>query len=135
DGRGRVPATGPLFDPALAPTLVITTDGAPAGAVDAWRAAGAKVEAVPAAAGGVDLAAALDLLGRLDVLQAMIEGGPTLHGALLDGGLVDRVVAYVAPKMLGSRAVPAFPRSAPGTLAPSAPPPLPSPPTLAHAPP
>jgi diaminohydroxyphosphoribosylaminopyrimidine deaminase/5-amino-6-(5-phosphoribosylamino)uracil reductase len=110
DGRGRVPATGPLFDPALAPTLVITTDAAPAGAVDAWRAAGAKVETVPAAPGGVDLEATFDLLGRLDVLQAFVEGGPTVHGALLAGGLADRVVAYVAPKVLGPRAVPAFPQ-------------------------
>ncbi|HMF84603.1 MAG TPA: bifunctional diaminohydroxyphosphoribosylaminopyrimidine deaminase/5-amino-6-(5-phosphoribosylamino)uracil reductase RibD [Acidimicrobiia bacterium] len=117
DGRGRVPATGPLFDPALAATLVITTDAAPARAVDAWRAAGAKVEAVPPAPGGVDLGVALDLLGRHDVLQAMVEGGPTLHGALLLAGLVDRVVAYVAPTVLGPRARPAFPQPDPGTVA------------------
>jgi diaminohydroxyphosphoribosylaminopyrimidine deaminase/5-amino-6-(5-phosphoribosylamino)uracil reductase len=116
DGRGRVPATGPLFDPALAPTLVITTEAAPAGTVDAWRAAGAKVETVAATPGGVDLRSSLDLLGRLDVLQAMVEGGPTVHGALLAGGLADRVVAYVAPKVLGPRGVPAFPRPDPGSL-------------------
>jgi diaminohydroxyphosphoribosylaminopyrimidine deaminase/5-amino-6-(5-phosphoribosylamino)uracil reductase len=110
DGRGRVPATGPLFDPALAPTLVVTTEVAAPAAVDAWRAAGAKVETVPRTEGGVDLAATLELLGRHDVLQAMVEGGPTLHGALLEAGLVDRVVAYVAPKLLGPRAVPAFPQ-------------------------
>jgi diaminohydroxyphosphoribosylaminopyrimidine deaminase/5-amino-6-(5-phosphoribosylamino)uracil reductase len=117
DGRGRVPATGPLFDPALAPTLVITTDAAPAGAVDRWRAAGAKVETVPTGRGGVDLAATLDLLGRLDVLQAMVEGGPTVHGAVLGAGLADRVVAYVAPKLLGPRAVPAFPQPDPASIA------------------
>jgi diaminohydroxyphosphoribosylaminopyrimidine deaminase/5-amino-6-(5-phosphoribosylamino)uracil reductase len=116
DGRGRVPAVGPLFDPSLAPTLVITTEAAPAGAVDAWRAAGAKVETVSATSAGVDLPSSLDLLGRLDVLEAMVEGGPTLHGALLAEDLVDRVVAYVAPKVLGPRGVPAFPRPDPGSL-------------------
>src|SRR5262249_16926367 len=80
--------------------------------------AGAKVEAVPPAPGGVDLGVALDLLGRHDVLQAMVEGGPTLHGALLLAGLVDRVVAYVAPTVLGPRARPAFPQSDPATLPP-----------------
>jgi diaminohydroxyphosphoribosylaminopyrimidine deaminase/5-amino-6-(5-phosphoribosylamino)uracil reductase len=108
DSRGRVPPTGPLFDPALAPTLVVTTDAAPPEAVDGWRAAGAKVETVAPARQGVDLEATLDLLGRHDVLQAMIEGGGTLHGALLTAGLVDRVVAYIAPKVLGPRALPAF---------------------------
>jgi diaminohydroxyphosphoribosylaminopyrimidine deaminase/5-amino-6-(5-phosphoribosylamino)uracil reductase len=108
DGRGRVPPSGPLFDPALAPTLVVTTEAAPSTAVDGWRAAGAKVETVPAAPEGVDLEATLDLLGRHDVVQAMVEGGATLHGALLTAGLVDRVVAYVAPKVLGPHALAAF---------------------------
>jgi diaminohydroxyphosphoribosylaminopyrimidine deaminase / 5-amino-6-(5-phosphoribosylamino)uracil reductase len=117
DSRGRVPATGPLFDPALAPTLVITTDAAPSSAVDGWRAAGAKVETVPSAEGGVDLAATLDLLGRHDVVQAMVEGGARLHGGLLAARLVDHVVAYVAPKVLGPRAVAAFPQSGIETLA------------------
>src|SRR5436853_563146 len=36
DGRARVPAGGPLFDMTLAPTLVVTTDAAPAEVVDAW---------------------------------------------------------------------------------------------------
>jgi diaminohydroxyphosphoribosylaminopyrimidine deaminase/5-amino-6-(5-phosphoribosylamino)uracil reductase len=105
DATGRVPANGPLFDVHLAPTIVITTEAAPAAAVDAWRAAGAKVESVdPAASGrGVDLRAALTVLGRFGVLQAMVEGGATLHGALFDAQLVDRVVAYVAPGLLGAR--------------------------------
>ena len=56
-----------------------------------------------------DLAAALDLLGRHDVVQAMVEGGATLHGGLLAAGLVDHVIAYVAPKVLGPSGVAAFP--------------------------
>jgi diaminohydroxyphosphoribosylaminopyrimidine deaminase / 5-amino-6-(5-phosphoribosylamino)uracil reductase len=116
DSRGRVPADGPLFEPALAPTLVVTTDAASPGAVDAWRAAGAKVETVPPGPGGVDLGAALDLLGRHDVLQAMVEGGATLHGALLEQGLVDRVVAYVSPGVLGPRARTGFPAPDPDAL-------------------
>ncbi len=115
DARGRVPASGPLFDPALAPTMVLTTDAAPSGAVDAWRAAGAKVEVLPAAAGttgstggGVDLGAALTVLGREGVLQALVEGGAALHGALLAAGLVDRVVAYVGATVLGTRGRPAL---------------------------
>lgn len=119
DGRGRVPAAGPLFDPSLAPTIVLTSESADAAAVDAWRAAGAKVETIPTAPGGsgVDLAAALELLGSHGVLQAMVEGGPTVHAALVGAGLVDRVVAYVAPTTLGRDARPAFDGLGPPTLA------------------
>ena len=108
DARGRVPASGPLFDPALAPTLVVTTDTVPPEAADGWRAAGAKVETVPEGPGGVDLGATLELLGRHGVVTALFEGGSTLHGALLAARLVDRLVAYVSPKVLGPGGLPAF---------------------------
>jgi diaminohydroxyphosphoribosylaminopyrimidine deaminase/5-amino-6-(5-phosphoribosylamino)uracil reductase len=119
DARGRVPAAGPLFDPSLAPTLVVTTDAASPSAVDAWRAAGAKVEPLAPAAGGtgVDLAAALELLGRHGVLQAMVEGGATVHGALVADGLVDRLVVYVAPLVLGASARSALAGPGPATIA------------------
>jgi diaminohydroxyphosphoribosylaminopyrimidine deaminase/5-amino-6-(5-phosphoribosylamino)uracil reductase len=117
DGRGRVAAEGPLFDVALAPTLVLTTEAVRVGAVDDWRSAGAKVEVLPASgSGGVDLLAALETLGSHGVLQAMIEGGPTLHGALFQRELVDRIVAYVAPTVLGRDARPGFEWPGPATI-------------------
>jgi diaminohydroxyphosphoribosylaminopyrimidine deaminase/5-amino-6-(5-phosphoribosylamino)uracil reductase len=38
------------------------------------------------------------------VRSALLEGGPTLAGAFLAAGLVDQVVGYVAPKLLGAGA-------------------------------
>ncbi len=106
DAKGAVPADGPLFDQALAKTLVFTTTAAPVGARNAWAAA--AVEAVEVGAGpdgrGVDLEAVLHILGTdHQVLQAMFEGGGKLHGALIDEGLADRIVTYVAPVILGER--------------------------------
>jgi diaminohydroxyphosphoribosylaminopyrimidine deaminase/5-amino-6-(5-phosphoribosylamino)uracil reductase len=123
DARGRVPADGPLFDLDLAPTLVVTTAAAPDDVVGAWLAAGAKVQVVaPASPGvGVDLRSTFELLGGLGVLQALVEPGPTLAGALLDLGagdaaLVDRLVAYVAPTVLGVRGRPAFDLPGPDSI-------------------
>jgi diaminohydroxyphosphoribosylaminopyrimidine deaminase/5-amino-6-(5-phosphoribosylamino)uracil reductase len=118
DARGRVPAAGSLFDPRLAPTLVLCTDAAPASRVDEWQAAGAKVETLPPGpAGGVELVAVLRALGRDGVLQAMFEGGPTVHGTLVVQGLVDRLVAYVAGTLLGPAGRPAFDAPFPPGLA------------------
>lgn len=107
DSTGGVPPEGPLFDPTLAPTLVITTSQADDRAVRAWKEAGAEVAEVAAAPdGGVDLPATLDLLGRRGVLQVLVEGGATLHGALLSEGMGDEMVVYVGGLLLGDDAVP-----------------------------
>lgn len=44
----------------------------------------------------------LDRLGSEDVLQLMIEGGPTVAGAFHDARLIDRYVLYVAPALVGN---------------------------------
>ncbi len=48
-----------------------------------------------------DLEKVLDELGRRDVLQALVEGGPTVAGDFHRAGLVDRYVLYLAPALAG----------------------------------
>jgi diaminohydroxyphosphoribosylaminopyrimidine deaminase/5-amino-6-(5-phosphoribosylamino)uracil reductase len=117
DARGRVPAEGPLFDVQHAPTMVVTTDAAPPKVVDAWSAAGAKVALVaPGGRGGVSLDETFALLGREGVLQALVDGGANLVGAILAGGEAQRLVTYTAPLLLGARGLPAYPERGPDTL-------------------
>ena len=63
--------------------------------------AGAEVLAVPATGGRVDLPSLLKQLGLRGVTTVFVEGGGTLLGSLFDAGLVDRVVAFVAPVIIG----------------------------------
>jgi diaminohydroxyphosphoribosylaminopyrimidine deaminase/5-amino-6-(5-phosphoribosylamino)uracil reductase len=116
DATGRVPAEGPLFDSSMAATLVVTTPSADREAVKAWLAAGAEVEEVPSSDTGVDLAAAMALLGQRGVLQATVEGGATLHGALWRAGLVDHMVLYVGGVTLGEGGRPLLGGPGPSTI-------------------
>ena len=54
------------------------------------------------ATGRVDLRALLASLQQDGVVSVLLEGGPSLAGAFVAAGLVDRVVAYVAPALLGA---------------------------------
>jgi diaminohydroxyphosphoribosylaminopyrimidine deaminase/5-amino-6-(5-phosphoribosylamino)uracil reductase len=95
DSTFRVPATARVLDGA-APTLVATTVDPPAGT---------KAESVrlPRAADGhTDVPALLAHLYERGVRHLFVEGGPKLAGTLVDLGLVDRVVGYVAPLALGA---------------------------------
>jgi diaminohydroxyphosphoribosylaminopyrimidine deaminase/5-amino-6-(5-phosphoribosylamino)uracil reductase len=68
------------------------------------------------AAGHVDLLALLALLQEQhDVVSVLLEGGPTLAGGFVERGLVDRVVAYVAPALLGD-GPPALAQAGVGTI-------------------
>jgi diaminohydroxyphosphoribosylaminopyrimidine deaminase/5-amino-6-(5-phosphoribosylamino)uracil reductase len=68
---------------------------------EALRAAGAEVVTVAVRAGNVDLEAALSLLAARQVNELLVECGAGLAGAFLTSGLVDELLLYVAPTLLG----------------------------------
>jgi diaminohydroxyphosphoribosylaminopyrimidine deaminase/5-amino-6-(5-phosphoribosylamino)uracil reductase len=70
----------------------------------ALAARGAEVVPLPDAAGRVDLAAMLMELGSRGINEVLVEGGAGLNGALLAAGLVDELLIYQAPVLLGDQA-------------------------------
>jgi diaminohydroxyphosphoribosylaminopyrimidine deaminase / 5-amino-6-(5-phosphoribosylamino)uracil reductase len=65
-----------------------------------------KVERIPRAGGGLDLDAIMQNLTAREVNELLLECGPTLAGAFIAKQLVDELVLYVAPKLLGCDAAP-----------------------------
>lgn len=68
----------------------------------ALQAAGAQVETLAGSAGRPDLALVLRRLAELEANEVLVEAGPALNGALLDAGLIDELVLYLAPLVLGA---------------------------------
>jgi len=60
-----------------------------------------RVEEFPGPEGRVDLEALLRALARQGINELHVEAGPVLSGALFAGGLVDEVLLYLAPRMIG----------------------------------
>jgi diaminohydroxyphosphoribosylaminopyrimidine deaminase/5-amino-6-(5-phosphoribosylamino)uracil reductase len=69
------------------------------------RAAGAELDLLPDAPSTPFLQSALERLAARGVASLVVEGGPTLHRAFWDAGLVDRVQMFVTPGVLGSGGV------------------------------
>jgi len=117
DRQLRIPARARVF----------TTGG------EVVRLAGAAIQSVPVLAmasppgriehialgedGQLNLDAALAWMGGAALNEVWTECGPTLAGALLDRGLVDEIVLYLAPKLLGSAARPLVEMVGPNRLA------------------
>ena len=72
--------------------------------IDALENAGAEVIVLPDADNRVDLPALLHHLADGGINEILVEGGAKLNGALLKAGLVDELLMYLAPQMLGDAA-------------------------------
>lgn len=68
------------------------------------RSAGAEVLYLPGQKGQIDLSALMRHLTAREMNEILIEAGPTLSGAMLEGGLVDEIILYFAPHLLGNSA-------------------------------
>jgi len=82
----------------------------------ALASSGARIETLPADGSRVPLAAVLDRLGELEINELQVEAGPTLAGELLQQGLCDELLLYVAPKLLGPAARPLLVLPEPGSI-------------------
>jgi len=85
------------------PTIVIGGRRALATRRHRLEKAGAQVVQVTERDGRVDLGAALRALGRIGIRSVLIEGGSEILGSAIDRQLADRVVLFVAPRILGGR--------------------------------
>lgn len=100
DPRGRLPATARVLQP---PGAALVFTGVTAEhAATAWRAQGAEVQQIALdASGRCSLPDVMAEMARRSVNELHVEAGPTLNGALLREGLVDEVLLYLAPRLLG----------------------------------
>ena len=104
DGKGRTPEGAKLLAQPGKTLVALGPDGGSAEA--GLRAAGAEVAVLTERAAGVDLAELLGYLGAGEVTSVLVEGGGTLLGSLFDLALVDKVVAFVAPTIVGGAEAP-----------------------------
>lgn len=85
-------------------SVLVVTATADAARHAALQQAGATVTVLADEGGRVDLDATLRHLGDIGCNEVLVEAGTTLNGALLKAGLVDELVLYFAPQLLGDMA-------------------------------
>ncbi|TAN44928.1 MAG: bifunctional diaminohydroxyphosphoribosylaminopyrimidine deaminase/5-amino-6-(5-phosphoribosylamino)uracil reductase RibD [Rhodospirillales bacterium] len=103
DGRLRTPLTSALVKSARdLPFWLITLENGPKERHKVFEAAGVRLIDVPAQDGGSpDLKAALTKLGDAGLTRLLVEGGSHLAAALLKADLVDQLVWFHAPGIMG----------------------------------
>ena len=104
DELARLPLYSQLLETAgEVPLIVATTEAAPPERRSALAAKGAEVLVLPMQRGGVSLRALMAELGLRHMTNVLLEGGGELCAGALEAGVVDRLLVFVAPRLIGGR--------------------------------
>lgn len=90
-------------DQDLARTLMATTSRAATSRRRLLGLTGVEIVSLPAKSGQVSLRALMTLLGKRGIMSVLIEGGSTVNAAALQARLVNHVLLYLAPTLMGGQ--------------------------------
>ena len=107
DSHGRTPTDARIFNvESSAGVIVAVTPDAPMANVKALEKAGAEVLTTPTAHGKVCFMRLMETLGKREITSVLIEGGGEINASAIAAGIVDKVMCFVAPKLIGGRNAP-----------------------------
>ncbi len=86
--------------------VIATTRRASLGKARELEGMGAEVLFIPAAREGVSIGKLLATLGRMEITSLLIEGGPRIAASALREGVVDKVVIFFSPRIIGGDGIP-----------------------------
>lgn len=84
-------------------TLIATTSKADKTKIQQIEEKGPKVLVLPENNGQVDLKALMEELGKMSISSVLIEGGATVNSSALKSGIVDKVIFFIAPMIMGGQ--------------------------------
>lgn len=102
DSKLRIPLTAKVLnEPGR--TILLTTSAAPEEKRKALEEMGVEILACDGERGEVSLKSAFPVLGAMGIDSILLEGGATLAAGALEEGVVDKVLFYIAPLLLGGK--------------------------------
>jgi diaminohydroxyphosphoribosylaminopyrimidine deaminase/5-amino-6-(5-phosphoribosylamino)uracil reductase len=102
DGKGRTSAVARVFNESGRALLALDRSIEPE-RKEAFTQVGVELLELPAEEGRLDLKILMKALGERGITSVLVEGGGDLLGSLFDYGLVDKVIAFVAPIIIGGK--------------------------------
>ena len=108
DSHGKTHTDARVFNAeSAAGVIVAITAEAPRENVDTLEKAGAEVITVPASHGNqVCFKSLMEILGKCEITSVLIEGGSEINASAIAAGVVDKVMCFVAPKLIGGQDAP-----------------------------
>ncbi len=102
DSNARTPIDAKVFNNnSKADTIIACTENADKSKIEVFKKMGAKVIITQEINGRVDLIYLMKTLGEMKIDSVLLEGGGELNYSALESGIVDKVLIFIAPKIIG----------------------------------
>lgn len=107
DSALEIPLEAKILSPqSPAPTIIATTRHAPAEKIQQLEEKGIRVLVLPERDHRVDLVELMKVLAQEEVTGIMIEGGAEINATALQAGIVDKIIFFIAPILIGGKSAP-----------------------------
>jgi diaminohydroxyphosphoribosylaminopyrimidine deaminase/5-amino-6-(5-phosphoribosylamino)uracil reductase len=101
DSRLRIPEEANVIRQSPWKTIIATTAAAPEEKVGRLERIGIRVLILDSKEQKVNLKACLSKLAEMEILTLLVEGGSQVNGSFLDEGLVDKLIVFLSPRVIG----------------------------------
>ena len=106
DSRLKTPEEAKVIGPCPSKTIIVATALAPKDKIERFEKRGVRIFIFDSKEGRVDLKSCLSRLGEIGVMSLLVEGGCQVNGSFLDEGLIDKLVLFLSPKLMGDHQAP-----------------------------
>ncbi|MCD4746592.1 MAG: bifunctional diaminohydroxyphosphoribosylaminopyrimidine deaminase/5-amino-6-(5-phosphoribosylamino)uracil reductase RibD [Bacteroidales bacterium] len=102
DTHCRIPLNAKVLNSCLdTKTIIATTEQANIDTLKSITKTGTEIIKTPLKNGKVDLKYLMKILGEKGIDSILIEGGSTLNYSAINDGIVDKVISFISPKIIG----------------------------------
>ena len=106
DSRLKIPEEAKVLGDSPTKVIIATTESAPKDKVERLEKRGVRVLTVVSKEGKIDLKPCLSKLGEIGMMNLMVEGGNQVNGSFLDECLIDKLLLFLSPKLIGDPEAP-----------------------------
>jgi len=101
DSQLKTPDGAEVIRTSPSKTIIASTEKAPKDKIEKLEKKGAQVLLFDTKEGKINLKSCLSKLGEIGIMSLMVEGGGRVNGSFLDEGLVDKLLLFLSPKIIG----------------------------------
>jgi diaminohydroxyphosphoribosylaminopyrimidine deaminase / 5-amino-6-(5-phosphoribosylamino)uracil reductase len=106
DSRLKIPEEAKVIGTAPSKAIIASTDLAPKEKIERFEKRGVRVLILDSKEGKVNLKSCLSKLGEIGVMTLLVEGGSQVNGSFLDECLIDKLLLFLSPRLVGDPRAP-----------------------------